>query len=422
MTNSVMFIFITLLFSAFFSGLEIAFLSSNKLRIELDKKQGKLSARILSYFLKKPGEFIVTMLIGNNIALVIYGILMAGLLNPFLNRYISSEFWNLIIQTLLSTLIILFLAEYLPKSLFRNNPNLFINILSVPVLLLYFLLYPVIRFSVLLSHGILRILFPRQHITSERLRNFGRVDLDFLVSSAETDEDLDSDNEIRLFQNALDFSRVRLRDCMIPRTEIVAIEKEASLEEASTRFIESGYSKILVYETNIDRIVGYVSSKDLFKNPPDLNSIIASPMFVPETMPANKLLKNLLQQHKSIAVVVDEFGGTAGLITIEDILEEIFGEIEDEHDTPDMVEKQTGTNEYIFSGRLEVEYLNEKYELGIPESEEYETLAGFILYHFQNLPKPNEIVQIDPFRIQILKMNNTRIDLVHLIRITTSKE
>lgn len=416
MKPSVMYIFITLLFSAFFSGLEIAFLSSNKLRIELDKKQGKLSARILSYFLEKPGEFIVTMLIGNNIALVIYGILMAALLNPFLSRYVSSEFWNLTLQTLLSTLIILFLAEYLPKSLFRNNPNLFINLLSVPVLLLYFLFYPVIRFSVLLSHGILRILFPRQHITSERLRNFGRVDLDHLVSSVEPDEDLDSENEIRLFQNALDFSGVRLRDCMIPRTEIVAIDKEASLEEASVRFIESGYSKILVYETNIDRIVGYISSKDLFKNPPDLKSIIASPLFVPETMPANKLLKNLLQQHKSIAVVVDEFGGTAGLITIEDILEEIFGEIEDEHDTPDMIEKQTGANEYIFSGRLEVEYLNEKYELGIPESEEYETLAGFILYHFQNLPKPNEIVQIDPFRIQVLKMNNTRIDLVHLVK------
>lgn len=416
MTPSMIYIFITLLFSAFFSGLEIAFLSSNKLRIELDKKQGKLSARILSYFLKKPGEFIVTMLIGNNIALVIYGILMASLLNPFLNRYISSEFWNLTLQTLISTLIILFLAEYLPKSLFRNNPNLFINLLSIPVLLLYILFYPIIRFSVLLSHGILKILFPRQHFTSERLRNFGRVDLDHLVSSAEPDEDLDSENEIRLFQNALDFSGVRLRDCMIPRTEIVAIDKEASLEEASTRFIESGYSKILVFEKNIDQIVGYISSKDLFKNPPDLKSIIASPVFVPETMPANKLLKKLLQQHKSIAVVVDEFGGTAGLITIEDILEEIFGEIEDEHDTPDMIEKQTGINEFIFSGRLEVEYLNEKYELGIPESEDYETLAGFILYHLQNLPKPNEIVQIDPFRIQVLKMNNTRIDLIQLTK------
>ncbi len=416
MTPSMIYIFITLLFSAFFSGLEIAFLSSNKLRIELDKKQGKLSARILSYFLKKPGEFIVTMLIGNNIALVIYGILMASLLNPFLNRYISSEFWNLTLQTLISTLIILFLAEYLPKSLFRNNPNLFINLLSIPVLLLYILFYPIIRFSVLLSHGILKILFPRQHFTSERLRNFGRVDLDHLVSSAEPDEDLDSENEIRLFQNALDFSGVRLRDCMIPRTEIVAIDKEASLEEASTRFIESGYSKILVYEKNIDQIVGYISSKDLFKNPPDLKSIIASPVFVPETMPANKLLKKLLQQHKSIAVVVDEFGGTAGLITIEDILEEIFGEIEDEHDTPDMIEKQTGINEFIFSGRLEVEYLNKKYELGIPESEDYETLAGFILYHLQNLPKPNEIVQIDPFRIQVLKMNNTRIDLIQLTK------
>lgn len=416
MTPSLIYIFITLLFSAFFSGLEIAFLSSNKLRIELDKKQGKLSARILSYFLKKPGEFLVTMLIGNNIALVIYGILMTALLSSSLSRYISSEFWNLTVQTLLSTLIILLLAEYLPKSLFRNNPNLFINLLSMPVLLLYILFYPVIRSSVLLSHGILRMLFPRQHITAERLINFGRVDLDHLVSSAEPDEDPDSENEIRLFQNALDFSGVKLRDCMIPRTEIVAIDKEASLEEASARFIESGYSKILVYETNIDHIVGYISSKDLFKNPTDLKSIIASPVFVPETMPANKLLQNLLQQHKSIAVVVDEFGGTAGLITIEDILEEIFGEIEDEHDTPDMIEKQTGTNEYIFSGRLEVEYLNEKYELGIPESEDYETLAGFILYHFQNLPKPNEIVQIDPFRIQVLKMNNTRIDLVHLVK------
>lgn len=416
MTPSMIYIFITLLFSAFFSGLEIAFLSSNKLRIELDKKQGKLSARILSYFLKRPGEFIVTMLIGNNIALVIYGILMAALLNPVLTRYISSEFWNLTLQTLISTLIILLLAEYLPKSLFRNNPNLFINLLSIPVLLLYILFYPIIRFSVLLSHGILKIFFPRQHFTSERLRNFGRVDLDHLVSSAEPDEDLDSENEIRLFQNALDFSGVRLRDCMIPRTEIVAIDKEASLEEASTRFIESGYSKILVYEKNIDQIVGYISSKDLFKNPPDLKSIIASPVFVPETMPANKLLKKLLQQHKSIAVVVDEFGGTAGLITIEDILEEIFGEIEDEHDTPDMIEKQIGINEFIFSGRLEVEYLNEKYELGIPESEEYETLAGFILYHLQNLPKPNEIVQIDPFRIQVLKMNNTRIDLIQLTK------
>jgi CBS domain containing-hemolysin-like protein len=239
---------ITLLFSAFFSGMEIAFLSSNKLRIELEKKQGKFSARSLSYFVRKPGEFIVTMLVGNNIALVVYGILMSALLNPWISKYIQSEFWNLIVQTVVSTFLILIVAEYLPKSLFRNNANYFLNLFFLPVFLFYFFLFPVIRLTVFLAEGILRLFLPARSIHSDRLQNFGRVDLDHLLNSANNTEDLDTDNEIKLFQNALDYSKVRLRECMIPRTEIVAVERSASLEEVTNLFIETGYSKILVYK------------------------------------------------------------------------------------------------------------------------------------------------------------------------------
>jgi len=404
--------------SAFFSGMEIAFLSSNKLRIELDRKRGLITAKILSFFIRKPGEYLVTMLIGNNIALVIYGLLMAMVLEPVIMRFTQSGIWILLIQTIISTLFILVTAEFIPKAVFRINPNLFLNIFIFPVVLTYVVLYPVVRFTSFVSKVILKVFLKTNVGHNERLKAFSKVDLDNLVNDLESNpaHDLDDETEIKIFQNALDFSKVKLRDCMIPRTEIVAIDKTGSMEELTRKFSESGYSKILVYENNIDHIIGYISSKDLFKCPPDLESIMIKPVFVPETMPARKLLSSLLQKHKSIAVVVDEFGGTAGLITIEDILEEIFGEIEDEHDTPDLIEKQINENEYILSGRLEVDYLNEKYHLGIPESDEYETLAGFILYFFQSLPKTNEVLQIDPYILKILKMNNTRVELVHMKR------
>jgi CBS domain containing-hemolysin-like protein len=410
-------IVITLLLSAFFSGMEIAFITSNKLRIEIERKQGLLSARILSFFIRRPADYIATMLVGNNIVLVVYGIVIAMVLEAFFSLYFSSEVTIFLLQTIISTLLILLAADFIPKAIFRNNPNLYLNILSIPVMLSYVLLFPISWFSVKMANGLMFLLFRTNPTENQRLKVFGKVDLDHLVDEIvqQDDESIDTSDEIRIFQNALDFSALRLRDCMVPRTEIVAIEAGEGIPEITQKFIESGYSKVLVYKNNIDNIVGYIHSKDLFKRPASISEKLVPPVIVPETMPANKLLQRLMLERKSVAVVVDEFGGTAGMITIEDILEEIFGEIEDEHDTPGLVEKQVKENEYILSGRLEIEYLNEKYALEIPESDEYETLAGYLLYYHQNLPKVNEIIKTGRITFKILKMNNTRLDLVQLI-------
>lgn len=416
--NNVIVILISMLFSAFFSGMEIAFVSSNKLKIELERKKGKFPARIISIFAKDPGQFIATMLVGNNIALVIYGLFMAILLEPFILGFTSSEFALLLIQTIISTFIILITAEFLPKTIFRVEPNLVLNIFSLPGIVFYVLLYPVTKFTIGLSEFIINKLLRAKGGEKNGIGAFTRVDLDHLVNEAKNDfsESFENEHELRIFQNALDFSKVKLRDCMVPRTEIEAVDEHASIEELKTRFIETGYSKILIFKESIDNIIGYITSKAIFNKPSNITSFLMPISVYPEAMPANKLLKQFIQEGRNIAIVVDEFGGTAGMVTIEDVIEEIFGEIEDEHDTEDWEEKKLGENEYILSGRLEIDYLNEKYKLNIPESEEYSTLAGYIFFHYENMPRVNEKIIIDIFTFKILKVSSTRLELVHLTK------
>ena len=396
--------------------MEIAFVSSNKLRLEMDIKQGHLASRAISIFTSRPGDYIATMLVGNNISLVIYGILMAILLKPLISHYTNSESTILIIQTIVSTLIILFTAEFLPKTIFRLSPNTALRVFAIPILVFYILLYPVTKLTIAFSGFILHI-FMRVPRNKKAYPNaFGKIDLDNLVndSHAEHDQHLEPEQEIKLFQNALDFSNVKLRDCMVPRTEIVAFDESVSMEELRSKFIETGLSKILIYRESTDNIIGYINSKELFKNPSDLPSMIMSLPIVPETMPANKLLQSFIKDHKSISVVVDEFGGTSGIVTMEDILEEIIGEIEDEHDTSELTEDKLNEHEYIFSARHEIDYLNEKYRLNIPESDDYETLAGLILFHYESIPKINDRIHIEGFHIRILDVSETRIELIHL--------
>ncbi len=408
-------ILVTLLFSAFFSGMEIAFLSANKLRLELDKTRGTFPAKVISVFSENPGRYIVTMLIGNNTALVIYGIFMAALLEPFLGKFVHTESWILILQTVISTLVILLLAEFIPKALFHTLPNTFLNIFALPVAFFYYLFYPVAQMTILLSNGLLRVFFKVKDPHKPINQVFGKEDIERLLDESTSYSGGEEEaHNIRIFQNALDFSNVKLRECLVPRTELVALDKSTSFEEIRNTFVETGLSKLLIYDGNIDNIIGYVKIKDFFTDPKSLKEVLQPILIVPETMPANKLLSLFVEQKKNIALVVDEFGGTSGIVTIEDILEEIFGEIEDEHDTSEMVEKELGKGEYIFSGRLEIDYLNEKYDLTIPEKDEYETLAGFILYHHESLPKPNQRIIIDPFEIHILKISETRVDLVRL--------
>lgn len=407
-------IILTLVLSAFFSGMEIAFVSSNKLRIEIDRKQGYLGSRIISVFTEHPGQYIATMLVGNNIALVIYGIIMAIVLEPVIRLVTASEAAIMLIQTIVSSLIILFLAEFLPKVVFRLSPNTSLRIFSIPVFLFYITLYPVTRMTLLISNLVIRTL-TRTAIKKETVV-FGKVDLDHLVSELPMEDagKPESEHEMKIFQNALDFSNVRIRDCMVPRPEIIALGDDCQLDELKLKFIETGLSKILIYKETTDNIIGYVNTKSLFKNPDYLESLILPLPIVPETMPANKLLGVFIRDRNSIAVVVDEFGGTSGLVTLEDLIEEIIGEIEDEHDVSELTEKVVGENEYIFSGRHEIDYLNEKYRLGIPESDDYETLAGLILYHYESMPKINERIIIGSFAFRILDVSETRIELIHL--------
>lgn len=408
-------IIVTLLLSAFFSGMEIAFVSSNKLRIEIDRKQGILGSRIIAIFTGHPGQFIATMLVGNNIALVIYGIIMAIVLEPVIRIITASEAAIMLIQTVISSLIILFLAEFLPKVVFRLSPNTSLRIFSLPVMLFYILLYPVTRMTLLISNLLIRTL-TRTAIKKETAV-FGKLDLDHLVSELPMEDagKPEAEHEMKIFQKALDFSNVKVRDCMVPRPEIIALGDDCQLDELKMKFIETGLSKILIYKETTDNITGYINTKSLFRNPDNLESLILPLPIVPETMPANKLLGLFIRDHNSIAVVVDEFGGTSGLVTLEDLIEEIIGEIEDEHDVSELTEKVIDENEYIFSGRHEIDYLNEKYRLGIPESDEYETLAGLILYHYESMPKINERIVIGPFVFRILDVSETRIELVQLI-------
>ena len=413
-------ILVTLIFSAFTAGSEIAFLSANKLRIELDRSQGSLAAKILWNFVKHPSNFIATMLIANNVALVIYGIVMAehimsrDVLIQFLPVQLQSNGALLIIQTLLSTLIILVTAEFLPKVLFRINPNAILKLLAIPLRIIYMLMSPIVWLIMGLSRFLMKRMFRIDFIEERPV--FGRVDLDLYIRdlTSKNSQVEEMDSEIRIFQNALDFKEVRVRECMIPRNEIVAVEVSESVSVLTKLFIETKLSKIFVYRDSIENIIGFVHSSEIFKEPKEITHSLLPVIIVPEAMNANGLLKQFTDQHKSVAIVVDEFGGTAGIVTIEDLIEEIFGEIQDEHDVPEETEKQISENEFYFSGRIEIDYINEKYHLNIPEDEAYETLGGFIFYHHENIPVPGEEIIIPPFNIIIKKVKNNRIELVRL--------
>lgn len=413
--NESIIIFITIIFSAFFSGMEIAFVSANKLSLEMDKQQKTLTAGVLNIFTSKPEQYIATMLVGNNIALVIYGLAFASLLEPGLNRVINSDILILLIQTLVSTLLILFTAEFLPKTLFRINPNGALKMMALPVLLFYILLYPIANFSMFVSKGIIKHIFKKKLLDENEKKVFLKVDLNHYINQTDQNFAYNSEpeeTEIKLFKNALDFTKVKIRDCMVPRTEIDAIEESATIEELRNHFIESGYSKIMIYRDSIDNMIGYVHSSQIFNNPQSIKSILNHVSIVPETMQASKLLSLFTQKKKSIAIVVDEFGGTSGLITTEDILEEIFGEIEDEHDTDDLTFKKIKENEWIISARYEISTLNEKYNFDLPENDEYDTIAGLIINNQEDIPEPNTIVTIQDFEFRVLKATKIRIELV----------
>lgn len=381
----------------------------------MDRERKTFSSRILSIFYKDPGNFISTMLVGNNIALVVYGLQMAILLEPFIARFISNEALIVLIQSILSTILILFTAEFIPKAIFRISPNFSLNLFAVPLLILYIILYPISRFASFLSYIILKIAGVKNLKSSAR-KTLGKVDLDYFIQQSleKSSERNTIETEVKMFRNALDFSNVRLRDCIVPRTEIVACDTSTAVNDLRSRFIETGLSKIVVYKENIDDIVGYIHSSELFKHPEDWTRSIQEVSIVPETMAANKLMKSLMQDKKSLAIVVDEFGGTAGLVTLEDLVEEIFGEIEDEHDTRSHMAKKVADDEYLLSGRVEIDTLNETFSLTIPESDDYVTIAGYILDNYQSFPKLNETIAIDKYSFKIIKVTATKIELVRM--------
>lgn len=402
-------------FSAFFSGMEIAFVSSNKLRFEMGRNNS-LPTRILSVFYHNPNNFISTMLVGNNIALVIYGILMAQLIEHYvLGGLITNEAALVVIETLVSTGVILITGEFMPKTLFKINPNFTLRLFAIPAFICYVLLYPISRFSTFLSTCILRITGIRIN-KEESEKAFTKVDLDYFIQSSidESADEKEIDPEIKIFQNALDFSNVKIRDCMVPRTEIIAVDMTASISELKAAFIASGVSKVIVYNESIDNIIGYVHSSDLFRSLTDWHKSIRPIPIVPETMGGHKLMQLFLQKKRSLAVVVDEFGGTSGVVSMEDLVEEILGDIEDEHDTNSTVAKAIGNNEYVFSGRLEIEKANEDFDLELPESDEYQTIGGLILQEYQSFPKVHEVITIGKFRFTIIKVTATKIELVKL--------
>jgi CBS domain containing-hemolysin-like protein len=409
-------IFITVILSAFFSGMEIAFVSSNKLRIEIDKKKGYVISSFLSVFTKHPSHYIATMLIGNNVALVVYGLAMAKLLEPQLELYFASDGTILLIKTLLSTIIILIFSEFLPKTIFRVNPNNLLRAFAFPVMFFYVFFYPITKIATGISAFLLKIFFGIKSKNSHNDKAFDRFDLNDLIGE-QTEEDQiqqDLEKDVKIFRNVLDFSNIKLKECIVPRNEIVAVEVNESIETVIKKFNETGFSRLLIYEETIDNIIGYVHTIDMFKKPGSIKNIVHTLPIAPEAMPANKLLASFTAKNKSIALVVDEFGGTAGIVTLEDIIEEIFGEIEDEHDKTDLKEKQLSASHYILSGRHEIDYLNEKFNLHFPVDESYETLAGFILSHTEDIPDVNKIINIGQYRFQITKASGSRIEEVDL--------
>lgn len=401
--------------SAFFSGMEIAFVSSNRMLAEMDKERTRLTQKILSLFYAHPNGFVSTMLVGNNIVLVVYGILIANLFDNTIFRGLDAGM-KVTADTILSTVIVLFTGEFLPKILFKNNANRLLSLFALPAYIFYVVLWPISRFSTFISKCLLRIVGIHMDAEGDD-EGFSKVDLDYLVQSSidNAKDGNEINDEVKIFQNALDFSDTKVRDCMVPRTEINAVDvKECSVSELMQKFIESGNSKIIVYEDDIDHIIGYIHSSEMFRNRDNWRNCVCKMPFVPETMAAQKLMHIFLQQKKSLGVVVDEFGGTSGIVSLEDIVEEIFGDIEDEHDSSKYIAKQVGQGEYVLSARLEIDKVNEMFGLGLPESDEYMTVGGYILHEYQSFPKLNEVISIGRFEFRIIKSTMTKIELVKL--------
>ncbi len=423
MSVNIVIIVVSILFSAFFSGMEIAFVSANKLHIELEKKREGLFAKILAKLTQRSSKFIATMLVGNNVALVIYSYFMGDLLMTWFQSFLPSQYTllnyllkdlNLLTQTLISTLLILVTAEFLPKAIFRIYANEMLRFFAIPAYVFYWVFYLVTWIITKISDFCLKVFFKAQE--NETQTEFSKEELGMYISEQlETGDDQeDIDTEIQIFQNALEFHKVKAREIMVPRTEIIAVDIHESVTVLKEEFIETGLSKILVYKNSLDDILGYVNAFELFKKPKSIKSILLPVEFVPESMIINDILNVLMKKRRSIAVVVDEYGGTSGIITVEDIVEELFGEIEDEHDSQELLEECITENEYHFSARLEVDYLNEEYQLAIPKEEAYETLGGFIINHTESLPTQGEVFLLDNFEIKILHMSAAKIDAIYM--------
>ncbi|MCI5055897.1 MAG: hemolysin family protein [Flavobacteriales bacterium] len=399
--------------------MEIAFISANNLKIELDKKQGKLSGRILSWFKERPSWFIGTMLVGNNIALVVYGVFMAKILEPLFHMAFDNDLLILLFQTIVSSCIILVTAEFLPKSIFRINPNQILGYSSIIQVIIAIILAVPTFLTVTVANALLK-LFAKgdQNIKKEEVA-FGRVDLDDYVKEIadRAKEKGEIEPEVEILQNALDFSSVKVRECMIPRLDIVSLEVEESIESLKKSFMDTGLSKVLIYRDSIDNIIGYTHSFELFKKPKRIKEMLLPVFIVPETMMANEALELFIKKQQSVAVVVDEFGGTAGILTIEDVVEEIFGEIQDEHDKEDLIEKELKDGSFVFSARIEVDYLNDKYDFQLPISDDYETLGGLIISLYEDLPQEGEVIDNEEYRFEIKKVSDRRIDLIGLSKI-----
>lgn len=417
MTTSIVIILLMLLLSAFFSGMELAFLNKNRLKLEIDRKQSRMFDYIADLFSRNQGQYITTILVGNNITLVIYSMCMSQIIRAVAylcgwdNIYNEGSF---ILETIIPTVIVIFVAEYIPKSAVRANPNFYYRFFAPVIFFFYIVLYPIAKFTTLLSYGVLR-LFSRTPAEAEKQTEFDRSDLESLLDANNSEPQAESETEIKMFQNALDFADLRVRDAMVSRVDVEAVDIDtATIESLTDRFAESKYSRIFVWKDSIDNIIGYVNSKSLFTLPKSIETVLMPVDFVAETMPLQDMLTHFIKQKSNIAVVIDEFGGTAGIISLEDVLEQIFGEIEDEHDVEDLVEKQVGEYEYVFSCRLEIEYLNEKYGLNIAESDEYDTLAGYIISRYEELPQAGEQMEFDGLKIKILRTTRSRIELARV--------
>ena len=400
---------VSLIFSAFFSGMEIAYISANKLKIELDNKKGEWSAKILSFLSKSPAWFIAAMLIGNNIALVIYTLYMADLLSPLLNNWGFNSTSILLIQTIFSTFFILVFAEFLPKAIFRLNPNRVLKVFSLVLVVFYFLIWPVTALVVYLTKFALKF-FGKEDGNNQKI-SFGKTDLNQYLEELKNDlnEDQEMEHDVKIFHNALSFSEVIARDCMVPRNEIIALEINDSIDELKELFLKTGFSRILIYKENIDNIIGYVHSIELFKIPKNIKSVLLPVGIIPESMIGNNILEDFIDKKRGVLVVVDEFGGTSGIITMEDIIEEIFGEIDDEHDKDPLTHEQISDKKYVFSARVEIDFINEKYRLNLPEKEEYETLGGLIIHFAETIPQKGASFLVDNYEVVVLEVQENRI-------------